>query len=726
MAGVGSTEHVCVPQADTRDAVTLWGRTSGPPSGSVAMARVVPGVLLLATLATTFLFGHDRGYLYRPIVPEIYLPHHLGLAHNFESAQTLAIAANLSPRKGFLLFIRQHSLPSGEQWHLLYGRFSVVNYALIKLFLLPFGDDMAAGMAAARILMLLFFCAAALLAFDAIRRLAGDPWIALLAVVLAFSSSYCLFYNDAVDTEGSPLLFAVALVFHGMVVFAQQRRFPQLLLKTAGALLLDWHVYGLLFVFVVTGTLAELIHARGALRTLGRSRYVGVGFFALLFGVAVLGFNLGNEYRALGGETALANLPSFDSMLRRTGARSVSVDVRLNLAFFEHQFHGIGLLMSMPYALASFVSTFLENVDKEAPRIAYRVFAIVGVVATASAVVGSVALHVRRRRRGVEVRGAWLLAALCASGFCYAVALWQSTAFHVQEVLAYIGVPLALYSMFGIAVRRLCGERAVPMLAVVGVAAFALSSLQMSDFGHDQAAAERQRVLVRDLAAINAITRGRGNVCVLPSWEAVEVQYGSFVAIEYLLAGSNLVFGDPRRGECPVATDFMLGKKRDQDAELLTPQNQLLFLHRPFDAVASYEAQWRSLVSREPLARGIFDVYLDGRVLHYAKAPCVWEDTEGVFQLTIVPKDRTLLPAHRKDHESFRLIHTFQDEDGVLFNGKCLFSIVLPRYHIVSVVTAQYKPGETGSRWRVWVPIDLPAEGQGDLHEAGALGTHPP
>ena len=388
--------------------VILSNRGNNPVlSGQVhpRWQRLVPGVLLLATLATTFLFGHDRGYFYRPNHPELLRSN----AHNFESSQTLAIAANLSPQNSFLLFIRQSFSSWGAKQHFLYGRFPVFNYALIKLSLLPFGDDASAGIHAARILMLLFFSGAAMLAFDAIRRLARDPWIALLAVTLAFSSTYCLFYNDAIDTEGSPMLFAMAMAFHGMVVFVQERRFRQLLLKTAIALLLDWHVYGLLLVFAVAGTAAELVHARGSLRALGRSRYVGVGLFALLFGVAVLGFNLANEYRALGGETTFASLPSFDSMLRRTGARSIGLDIRLNQDYFERQFHLIGLLMSMPYALAVVVSTFLENVDNLENTykyaMAYRVFVNCGVVLTACAMICSVALHVRQRRRGTASRG---------------------------------------------------------------------------------------------------------------------------------------------------------------------------------------------------------------------------------------------------------------------------------------------------------------------------------
>ena len=45
-----------------------------------------------------------------------------------------------------------------------------------------------------------------------------------------------------------------------MVVFVQERRFLQLLFKTCIALLLGWHVYSLLFPFVICGFLGELIH----------------------------------------------------------------------------------------------------------------------------------------------------------------------------------------------------------------------------------------------------------------------------------------------------------------------------------------------------------------------------------------------------------------------------------------------------------------------------------
>ena len=60
--------------------------------------------------------------------------------------------------------------------------------------------------------MLLFFAAAAILAYLALVRLVHAPsarWIALTATLLAFSSPYCLYYNDMIHPN-----------LHGLVVLS--------------------------------------------------------------------------------------------------------------------------------------------------------------------------------------------------------------------------------------------------------------------------------------------------------------------------------------------------------------------------------------------------------------------------------------------------------------------------------------------------------------------------
>ena len=210
----------------------------------------LPPVLLLLALSSVFIFGAERrGYFYQHSV-------------HFEiSAKNMAIVENLSPEHHFLMFTSRTLDTDGRHVYDVYNRFAIGNFALIKLAISPFGDDLSTRIYAARMPMLLKF-AAAVFAYLALRRLAASRWIALTATLLAFSSSYCLYYNDVISSEAAIDIFAAMLVFHGMAVFEQERRFRQLLLKTCLALLLAWHVYALLLPFIVLGLTRELIKAR--------------------------------------------------------------------------------------------------------------------------------------------------------------------------------------------------------------------------------------------------------------------------------------------------------------------------------------------------------------------------------------------------------------------------------------------------------------------------------
>ncbi len=109
--------------------------------------------------------------------------------------------------------------------------------------------------------MLLLFSAAALLAFLSLARITSHRWTALAATLAAFSCYYMLLYGNAVGVEYSVDLFAVMLVFHGMVVFVQEGRFRQLLARTCVALLLGWRVYAFLLPFLILGLAHEAVRA---------------------------------------------------------------------------------------------------------------------------------------------------------------------------------------------------------------------------------------------------------------------------------------------------------------------------------------------------------------------------------------------------------------------------------------------------------------------------------
>lgn len=222
--------------------------------------------LLLLALSSVFLFGNDRHTFY-------------GFWHHpYVSAEHLTIARNLSPHHNFLMFRRLTLDADGSPSYDLYNRFPIGGYALIKLAILPFGESLGAQIHVARILMLFFFCAAAVLAYSSLRRLTPTLLIASTATLLAFPSYYGLYYNDMIHPKTSMDIFGVLLVFYGMVIFVQDGRFFQLLIEVCAALLLSWHVYALLLPFIFGG-LVIAVHsvpstgtcfAAQPLRTLGR------------------------------------------------------------------------------------------------------------------------------------------------------------------------------------------------------------------------------------------------------------------------------------------------------------------------------------------------------------------------------------------------------------------------------------------------------------------------
>ncbi len=237
--------HMCLPR------MTPFDRLK-----SALRSAWLPLALLLLALSTVFIFGGDRGYFYRPAGE-----------HNRFSSHQLTIAMNLSPEHGFQRFDRWFMHDDGVTRYRPYNRFPIGSYAAMKAATLPVSDNPSARLYAARILMLLFFTAAAVLSYLSLCRLTSNRWIALTATLLAFSSYYLLYYNDMIVPDGMPDLFGVMLTFHGMVVFVQEGRFRQLLVKVCIALLLGWHVLALLLPFVIFGLVSDILRARSAAAT---------------------------------------------------------------------------------------------------------------------------------------------------------------------------------------------------------------------------------------------------------------------------------------------------------------------------------------------------------------------------------------------------------------------------------------------------------------------------
>ena len=644
---------------------------------SLFLSRTVSLFLLLLALSSVFLFGNDRHAFYRP-------GH-----HSYSSLESLAVARNLSPHHNFLMFKRQLLTESGKPSYMPYNRFPIGGYALIKLAILPFAESLSAQIHVARIPMLLFFCAAAVLAYLSLCRLTPQPLIALTATLLAFSSYYSLYYNDLIyPAVTMGYLFGTLLVFHGMVLFVQDGRFLQLLVKVCVALLLGWPVYALLLPFIVGGVVRAIKEAPRSSRhssiwTLCRC-YVVLGGVSLLFGCVILTVNFTNEYHALNQRVGLTSLPSFVSMRYRLGAdQEFNARHAQSLAwqpFLEEQFRRLGQ-MSFPYVVLETIGLLKDDGtlqgDGDEPW-----FVIIGIAMSGACGIGLA--------RG---RSRMLLTPLAVSGFCWSLPMRHLTVYHDFTVLSYIGLLLIFFSQVLRGMQWRFGTGLMAGLAVAAALGFVLSSLQMSRVGHDAEAAELSEKVVADFEVIRRLTKGKKVLNALQGYVHTHEQK---MLVGYYLAESYVSDLHPGRTTRDHPVDFVLSRLQLEGANLLTPENRLVFLYEWEGFLEAY----RSRSFGRLLASSNFDVYLDGTVLRYVTNPCSREDWNAPFFLHVTPVDVDDLPAFRRHHgfdnRGF-LFGDFRYDTGL--DGTCEAAIALQKYPIARITTGQHLPN---SDERIW------------------------
>lgn len=686
---------------------------TGDSTGNSTRAAWLPLALLLTALAGAFLFEDDRGHFYRPFT------------HDWLSAQTLALAESFSLARPFL-FKRMRRTEDGGIVYNPYNRFPIGGAVLVRLAMSPFPGDLSARIAAARMLMLVFFSAAAVLAYWALGRITRHRAIALAVTLLLFSSPYMVGYGDAVSTEVSMGLFGLLLVLHGMVLLRDEGRFWQLLAKVCVALLLDWHVYALLGPFLAFGLARAFGRAwrnaaigAGSVRRVGaaawralRGRECVLGVVALAFGVAVLGYNVMAERSAYVG-APLAELPSVRSMLARLGqdedfTASLSDSLALPV-FLKWQLHRIGT-MTLPHILPVHPELWSElpRASSGAP------LAWVGAVAVAGCFVG---LFFARRHR-------MLLAVLATSGFCWAVLMRHQTALltHDFESVYYLGVPLVLYTQALLFVERRWGGGPVVAIALLAAVGMVASGMKMSRTG--TIAMKTEQALLAEFQAIRAQVGGN-DVLVAARPDALLRLFPVRIKFFYYMTGIPFNYADGVPIEAQGAgrkrnASFVLGLKRVPSRSLLTPNHEHVFLYDSADAVDeitdAYRREYRAVATREPVARADFDIYLRvyaparGRAIRemvYAKAPCVRQDVAGYFFVRFFPVDAGVLAAEERA-AGFASHGFLFDEHGVMFDGVCFATVPLPAYPLAAVYTGRWAR-EVGPVWQArWIGDDGP------------------
>ena len=104
----------------------------------------------------------------------------------------------------------------------------------------------------------------------------------------------------------------------------------------------------------------------------------------------------------------------------------------------------------------------------------------------------------------------------------------------------------------------------------------------------------------------------------------------------------------------------------------------------------------------ERVARGFFDLHINGATLTYVKAPCRPEDTAARFFLHAYPADPGALPAHRQLNGFHNLDFMMARHDAGLiarFGGRCVATARLPGHPVARLRTGQFH--RYGNHWAI-------------------------
>ena len=340
------------------------------------------------------------------------------------------------------------------------------------------------------------------------------------------------------------------------------------------------------------------------------------------------------------------------------------------------------------------------------------------------AMAGAVALALRaiRRPRNVlrdgPLRFGILLAALPAATTA-AVVVLESNVYHDWRQLYFLYAPLLLLAVFGLHGIMLLARGRWPRAgayaltgAAIAVTVVSMVRIHPYEDNHftvltDRTTPERPESryemdywgqYIRPVLTVIRKDHPSGRVFVSPSASSARSRHRALPPDE--------------RERIIVTKDFRSGERNflelHRSQPCLAPRSAIAYAARIYAATLHCVVEpvvWlgdlrRQARATEPLARSVYDIHRDGRLLTYLRDGCPRDDVDGGsgtrFFLHVVPLDASDLPERGPG---------FDNLDSALrggtarIDGNCVAAVVLPDYPIAGILTGQLT--DDGVLWEV-------------------------
>ena len=114
---------------------------------------------------------------------------------------------------------------------------------------------------------------------------------------------------------------------------------------------------------------------------------------------------------------------------------------------------------------------------------------------------------------------------------------------------------------------------------------------------------------------------------------------------------------------------------------------------------------YEDVVSGPVSAEAVYDIYIQGNSLYYAKQSCVPGDAEARFFLNIYPEDAGALSEGRRQH-GYDIVNFAFHDYGLIVDDRCLMRRDLPDYAVERIHTGQYIYPDGPITWEVEFPFE--------------------
>ncbi len=471
--------------------------------------------------------------------------------HGFLSSHGITLATNISAENNFLMFHNLSIDGQGNQLYNAYNRFPITSFLILKIFMLPFGNNLEMQVLAARYVMILFYLGSMLLSYLSMQLLLKNKLLAFSTTLMTFSSVFIQYYNDMIFND-IPTLFGLFLVFHGMVIYNDDNsEFKQLLIKSIIGISLGWQVYPLLFLYILYLMFRDY-YSGGWIQSKKflSSHYFKLGLLTFLFGSSILYTQLINESKMT--NQPLSKTDTVSSMKKRTGVNSNFEKKYAHVLTFDKtvsmQFDRV-MIMATP---AYIHQEFRKYIDSYF-IILFLLFIL------------SILVQYKQYKSQYNI-----LIIFALSGFVWGFGMKHFTAFHDFQSIYYIGVPILIYgSIFSFLYNRFRQNNIVLIILLFLSTIMFVNATYVFNDSKDKVSS-RTNFITKDMQSIKEKVGEKNKICVDGNVHKV---CGGQHACAFYLSGSYLQHSFKQAG-----CDFVISNNRNYSNKSLTEKNKAVFL----------------------------------------------------------------------------------------------------------------------------------------------------